>query len=302
MYLAPGVPRDASRHGGLAVAVPGEVAGCAEAVARHGKLRLARVLAPAIALARKGFPVGPHLARTLARSPGRVRRSPGLARMFTAGGKVLRLGQPARRPRLARALAAIARKGPRVFYRGWIARDLVHSVARAGGKLTLEDLAGYRVRWRTPLEGGYRGHTLYTMPPPSSGGVALIEALNILRRFPLASAGHNSSLHLHWLAEAFKHAFADRARHLGDTDFVKVPVARLTSRAYADRLSRRIGRKVKPRDSYGSPAAARAPSGGSGGTSHLSVVDGDGNAVAMTSTINTSFGSPPARGSPTSSG
>jgi gamma-glutamyltranspeptidase/glutathione hydrolase len=121
--------------------------------------------------------------------------------------------------------------------------------------------------------------------------VALIQALNILRRYPLAAAGHSSSTHLHWLAEAFKHAFADRARHLGDPDFVSVPVARLTSRAYADTLARRIGRRVQPRDSYGSPAAPRAPSGDSPGTSHLSVVDSAGNAVALTTTINTGFGS-----------
>jgi len=291
MYLAAKVAKDASRRGGLAVAVPGEVAGCAEALKRHGKLSLRKVLAPAVSLARKGFPVGRHLAETVARMTDELRKSKALSAMFLPGGQPLSAGRLSRRPLLARTLAAIARKGPRIFYQGPVAREMVKAVKERGGGMTLADLAAYRPKWRQPVQGSYRGHTIFSMPPPSSGGVALIQALNILQRYPLAKVGLNSSEHLHLLAEALKHAFADRARHLGDPDFIKVPVARLTSAKYAAELAGRIGPRVKPLQSYGSKEAARAPSGGNQGTSHLSVVDRWGNAVALTTTINTSFGS-----------
>lgn len=292
MYTKPGVVRHASRLGGLAVAVPGEVLGCATAVQRYGKLRLAKVLAPAIQLARRGFAVGGHLARSLREQATLInKKSPELARLFLPGGKPVEQGQINRRPRLAKALQAIAAKGPGVFYQGWIARDLVQAARHSGGVMTLKDLADYRVKQRAALTGRYRGHTVHTMPPPSSGGVALIETLNILEQHKLKKLGHDSSAHLHLLTEALKHAFADRARHLGDPDFVKVPVQQLTSKTYAATLNGRIGARVQPLPGYGSPTLPRAPSSGSGGTSHISVVDQGGMAVAMTTTINTTFGS-----------
>jgi len=290
MYTRKGAPKHASRIGGLAVGVPGEVLGCAEAVKRFGKLSLARVLAPAIRLARGGFPVGRHLARGVREEKKEIARHPDLARLFLPKGQPIEARQKLRRPSLARSLEAIARKGPRVFYEGWIAKDLVQAVKASGGLLTLEDLKGYRIKERKPLTTTYRGYTVHTMPPPSSGGVALIETLNILALHKPDKLGHNSSRHLHLLTEALKHAFADRARYLGDPDFVKVPVGRLTSARYARELDKRIGEHVAPITSYGTPPPA-APSGDRKGTSHISVVDRDGMAVAMTTTVNTVFGS-----------
>ncbi len=292
MYIKKGVARDASRRGGLAVGVPGEVRGCAEAVKRFGKLPLARVLAPAITLARDGFPVGPHLSKSIRSKRKLMPRFAALARIFTPGGDALTTGQLMKRPALARTLQAVANKGPSVFYRGWIAREIVKAVRAAGGVMTAKDLASYKVKERKPLGATYRGNKVWSMPPPSSGGVAIIQALNILQRYPLRRMGHNSSAYLHHVTEALKHAFADRARHLGDPDFVEVPVARLTSKEYADELAARIRYGTREIHSYGTAdGKPRAPSRDRPGTSHLSVVDGAGNAVAMTTTINTGFGS-----------
>ena len=292
MYLNKGLPADASRLGGLAVGVPGEVRGCAEAVKRYGKLPLARVLAPSLKLARDGFPVGPHLAKSIKDKQKKMARFPALGRIFMPGGKALKVGQPMTRPGLARTLAAVAKEGPGVFYEGWIAREIVKAVKARGGVITAADLKAYKVKDRQPLMVSYRGHDVWTMPPPSSGGVAMIQVLNILGRYPLRRMGHNASLYLHHLTEALKHAFADRARHLGDPDFVKVPVARLTAMKYADELAGRILGFTQESGRYGSPVTPDRSAGQDRpGTSHLSVIDGAGNAVAMTTTINTGFGS-----------
>ena len=292
MYLKKGVKPDASRLGGLAVGVPGEVMGCAVAVKRFGKLPLARVLAPAITLATEGFPVGGHLAKSIQGKLGAMARFPALKRIFAPGGEALKLGQRMTRPGLARSLAALAKQGPKVFYQGWIAKEIVKAARASGGVLTTADLSRYKVKERIPLKASYRGHTVWSMPPPSSGGVAIIQVLNMLGRYPLKRMGHNSSNYLHHLTEALKHAFADRARHLGDPDFIKVPVARLTSAAYADQLAARILGFTQESERYGSPVTpARAAGRDRPGTSHLSVVDRAGNAVAMTTTINTGFGS-----------
>ncbi len=292
MYTRPGVAKDASRVGGKAVGVPGELLGCATAVKRFGKLPLAKVLAPAISLAKDGFVVEPHLAKSIARKEQTIRRFPALARIVLPGGKPIAAGDRMTRPALARTLAAVAKEGPKVFYSGWVGKEIVKAVKAKGGMISAADLRRYKVKERKPVKGSYRGHTVWSMPPPSSGGVAIVQALNILERYPLRRMGHNSSYYLHHLTEALKHAFADRARHLGDPDFVKVPVARLTSRAYADKLAARISYGTHKIESYGSmETKPKAPAVDKPGTSHLSVVDSAGNAVAMTTTINTSFGS-----------
>jgi gamma-glutamyltranspeptidase/glutathione hydrolase len=291
MFRRAGVPVDASRVGGLAVAIPGEVRGCAEAVRRHGRLPLARVLAPAIRLAERGFPAGLHLCRTVASMQRELAADRGLASVFLPGGRPLHLGETVRRPALARTLRRIAAAGPDGFYRGPVARAIVAAVRARGGILTLADLEGYRVKDRAPLVGEYRGFTVTSMPPPSSGGVALLEALNLLeRRAPLAPLGHNSSRYLHLLAEAVKHAMADRARHLGDPDFVKVPVETLVSKRYAASLVAKLGERTLKPEQYGSRAPLVDPPRDRG-TSHVSVVDREGSAVAMTTTINLPFGS-----------
>jgi gamma-glutamyltranspeptidase / glutathione hydrolase len=289
-----------SREGGLAVAVPGEVRGLGALVKRYGKLPFARCVAPAEKLARGGARVSWRLAEVLAKEPIKAPAKEEaafetvVARLFP-GGKSLRQGDTFRRPDLAWTLARLRSGGPDAFYRGEIADEIVRAVHDAGGVMTKDDLAGYAPKDRTPLETTYRGLRVASMPPPSSGGVALAETLGILAaRQPDAAeatkAGRGSSAALHVLTEAMKHAFADRARHLGDPDFVKVPTDRLLAPAYHAELARRIkDGAIGPSDSYGTPDAP-ADLHRDGGTAHLSVVDADGNAVALTTTVNLGFG------------
>jgi gamma-glutamyltranspeptidase/glutathione hydrolase len=292
MFLLPGLPANSSREGGLAVGVPGEVAGCAEAVKRWGKLPLALVLTPAIVLARDGFRVGTHLAKSLRVKKTELRRWPQFNLVFAAGGEPLEEGVLLRRPRLARALEAIAREGADVFYRGWIAEDIVESVAKAGGILRREDLAAYRPTLRKVLTMHWGPYELSLMPPPSSGGIAFVQTLQILEALEIVRFLNDQGLSTHYLVEAFKHAFADRARFLGDADFVKVPTAYLMSKAYAKALAKRVdAKKTQSIASYGSKEIPPVAGHQDGGTSHLSVIDAMGGAVALTSTINTSFGS-----------
>jgi gamma-glutamyltranspeptidase/glutathione hydrolase len=308
-----------SREGGLAVGVPGEVRGLGALVKRYGKLPFARCVAPAEKLARGGAHVSWRLAEVLEKDrskdkdrdgaafeafidklfPGQA--SPGKAAAAKAsagkanGNSSLHEGDLFRRPDLAWTLARLRTAGPDAFYRGEIADEIVRAVKDAGGVLTREDLAGYAPKDRTPLETSYRGLRVASMPPPSSGGVALVETLGILAaRQPdtaeFTKVGRGSSPALHVLAEAMKHAFADRARHLGDPDFVKVPLERLLSPAYHAELARRIKEgAVGPSSSYGT-ADAPADLHRDGGTAHLSVVDAEGNAVALTTTVNLGFG------------
>jgi gamma-glutamyltranspeptidase/glutathione hydrolase len=185
-------------------------------------------------------------------------------------------------PALAATLARVAADGPDAFYRGPIAEEIVRSVTAAGGILSVDDLANYKPRWRLPLRGLHHDYEVFTMPPPSSGGV-IIEMLNMLERDDLAKLGAGSPAYLHLLAETMSHGFADRARWYGDPDFVKVPVEHLTSPVYARRLRSEIrDDATAPPEKYGSKPDS--------GTTHLSVIDGDGMAVACTTTINTAFG------------
>lgn len=281
----------ASREGGLAVGVPGEVRGLGEMVRRFGKRSFARCVLPAESLARAGFSVSWRLAEVLAGE-----KSEAIRRAFvSSGGGMPAEGERLRRPELAATLSKLRQGGADAFYRGEIADEIVRSVNAAGGVLTRADLESYRVTERVPLDTTYRGLRIYAMPPPSSGGVALIEALGILSaRFPessdLVKLGYGSSAHWQVLAETLKHVFADRARFLGDSDFVHVPTERLLSPAYAAQLAAKIqDSAVLPRDAYGSPDAP-ADLHRDGGTTHLSVVDAAGNAVALTTTINLGFG------------
>jgi gamma-glutamyltranspeptidase / glutathione hydrolase len=281
-----------SQRGGLAVAVPGEVRGLGEMVRRWGKLPFRRCVDSAQKLAARGFPVSSRLAASLAG----IDRAAGGDRKFLEvfGAKPLREGDTWRRPDLAWTLGKL-RAGPDAFYKGEIAKEIVAAVRAAGGVMTLEDLASYATVDRTPVETSYRGLRVFSMPPPSSGGVALIEMLGILgARTPsgveAAREGRGSAAQLHIVAEAFKHAFADRARYLGDTDFVAVDVPHLTSPGYHAELARRIKPgAVLPRDAYGTLGPPPAPRKDAG-TSHLSVIDAEGNAVALTTTVNLSFG------------
>jgi gamma-glutamyltranspeptidase/glutathione hydrolase len=305
MFVAPGVAAHASQVGPLAVATPGLVAGLALALERWGTLSLADVLAPAIRLAEEGFPIGPRHAAILAhwRDSGLAARFPDTAAIQlppgTAAGGPIPPGWRLVQKDLAATLRRLAREGPTAFYQGALARAIADEVRRRGGLLSTEDLARYQAKLREPLRGRYRGWQVISFPPPSSGGVALIEMLNILEGFELAPLGAGSSASLHRVAEAMKLAFADRAAYLGDTDFVSVPLAGLLSKSYAERLRAEL---LPPRWrrapwTWGRDEVAIRVAGPGvplpedGGTTHLSVTDGAGNAVAITQTINLIFGS-----------
>jgi len=301
MYVAEGVPQHASRLGGLAVATPGLVAGLIQVLALHGTQSLEQVLAPAIRLAEEGFPIGPYHASVLefVERKGLLARFPETARIqLPPEGQPPRQGWHLVQRDLARTLRAIAKRGPDAFYRGEIAARIVAEVKAQGGILDEGDLAEYRPVEREPLWGAYRDTEVVSFPPPSSGGVALIEALNILEGFDLAGEGAGSSASLHRIAEALKLAFADRAAFLGDPDFVDVPVEPLVSKHRADELRRRINPprwRRWPWTWTRGESAIRVHSAGLAprdeGTTHLSVTDSLGNAVAITKTINTPFGS-----------
>jgi gamma-glutamyltranspeptidase/glutathione hydrolase len=283
-----------SKRGGLAVAVPGEVRGLAEMVKRWGKLPFSRCVEGAHRLANLGFPVSWRLARSLG-SLGQPGPGSDAGFLKALSTKPLAEGDSWRRPELAWTLSRLRAGGADAFYKGPVAQEIVKAVRTAGGVLSEQDLADYAATPRAPLEGQYRGLRVLSMPPPSSGGIVLMEALGIMATvYPtdadVRKEGRGSSAYLHVLAEALKHGFADRARYLGDTDFVSVDLAHLTSAAYHAELAHRIRRDaVLARDAYGTlgPAPAQHRDGG---TTNLSVIDADGNAVALTTTVNLGFG------------
>lgn len=274
---------DGSVIGHLASGVPGAVAGLDAALQRYGTMTLAQVMVPAIRLAREGFLVDSALFRSLDGARSRICRFAGCA-TFYPEGETIRPGMPLRQPDLARALALIAERGPDAFYRGPIADALVDEMRRGGGIITHEDLRRYEPRWRDPVVSTYRGHTLITMPPASSGGITMTQTFNMLETFaPLPAFG--STRYVHLLAESFRRSFQDRNAKLADADFVPVPREELTSKSYARALARQIDLTQASR----TPAfdGGREPEH----TTHYSVVDGAGNAVATTTTVNGGYGS-----------
>jgi gamma-glutamyltranspeptidase/glutathione hydrolase len=280
-----------SRDTGLAVGVPGTVAGLSLALRNFGsgKFSIADLVAPAVALARSGIDVEDDLADSLPHAQARLKRWPTSARIFLRpDGRPLSRGDRLVQPDLAAVLVAIGRDGERAFYDGPVAEKIVASVRAAGGRMTQDDLKSYRAIERPPLHGFYRGHEIIAMPPPSSGGVHIIELLNVLEGFPLAAQGANSAANIHLMAEAMKLAYADRAEYLGDPDHVPVPVKGLISKAYAQRLRAEIS-LVRARPSAEIKALDPLPYE-SDQTTHFSIVDNDGNAVANTYTLNFSYG------------
>ena len=275
-------------NSGLSVGVPGTVAGLALAEKKYGsgKFTLADLVEPAIKLARDGLPVEDHVADSLPRLKQRLGRWPSSAAIFFKNGAPLREGALLVQTDLAKTLQAIAQHGPDAFYRGRIAEEIAAAVQAAGGIMSKDDLATYRAAERAPVSGSYRGYTIVSMPPPSSGGVTLVEMLNILEGYDLAKLGRGAPA-FHDLIEAMKRAYADRATYLGDPAFVKMPLARLASKSYAARLRAGIGEKATPAADVhpGKPADNEGHN-----TTHFSVIDGDGNAVSNTYTLNFSFG------------
>lgn len=274
----------------LAVGVPGTVAGFSMALNKYGTMTLKQVMAPAIRLATQGIPVSDSLADSLKKNRENLLRWPETAKIFfKREGLPYGPGDVLQQKDLSWSLNRIAEEGSDAFYRGDIAKKLVQEMQNNSGLMTLEDLKNYRAVVREPVKGIYRGYEIFSMPPPSSGGVHLIQMLNILEGYPLRSLGAQSSERLHLLTETMKLAYADRSQHLGDPDFWKVPVEGLVSKSYADELRKRIKRdRAKPSKEIrpGNPLPYESVE-----TTHFSVMDKNGNAVANTYTLNLSYGS-----------
>ena len=285
MYLdAAGNPTERSVTGHLSAGVPGSVAGLYEAWKRFGKLPWKTLVEPAIALA-EGHIIDADRSRSLAGDADRLAHFPASAAQFLVHGRAPAPGSMFRQPDLARTLRLIADSGPDVFYRGRIAELIVAEMARGGGVITRADLAAYRPKWRTPIQIDYRGYAVYSMPPSSSGGVTLGEILNILGGYDsLPPFGSTALLHIE--TEAMRRAFEDRNRWLGDPDFVQMPLDRLLSKSYAAELRAQID---PARATPTPPFDPGAPGGTE--TTHYSIVDADGNAASVTTTLNNSFGS-----------
>ena len=273
----------------LAVGVPGTVAGMEHALKRWGTMKLADLIAPSIKLAEDGIVVSPTMAKMLEVEKDNLGKWDSTRAIFFKNGRPLQLGDKLVQKDLAKSLRLIARQGSTVFYQGEIGDKIVAEMALHGGLIGKDDLKNYKVEERVPVSGEYRDYKVVSMPPPSSGGTHIIQILNMLERYPLSQYGVNSAQTIHYLAESMKLAYADRAEYLGDPGFVKVPVKGLTSKKYADELAQRIDPvKVLPADAIkpGKPQPYESDQ-----TTHYSIVDGKGNAVAVTYTLNLNFGS-----------
>jgi gamma-glutamyltranspeptidase/glutathione hydrolase len=254
-----------------------------------GKLTWAQLIEPAHALAASGFTVNYTLARGLRGNKDYLSQYPETKRIYLNGGKFYNEGDIFRQPDLAATFARLQRFGPNEFYQGQTANLIVSDMKRHSGLLTMEDMRGYMAKERQPLHGTYRGYEIISMPPPSSGGAVLIEMLNILEGYDLKKTESASSERYHLMTEAMRRAFADRAEYMGDADFVKVPIAGLIDKSYAARLRESIAAE---RASTSESVRAGQPTGyESEETTHFTVVDADGNAVANTYTLNNSYGS-----------
>lgn len=269
--------------------VPGTVAGMEYALKKWGTMPLSKVLEPAIKLADKGFIVSDVLAQTLKEEKSTLGKWSSSKAIFFKNGEPLKSGDLLVQKDLAKSLRLIAKQGAKAFYQGEIATKIAKEMQSHGGTMTLEDLKAYKVVERQPIIGDYRGYKVVTMPPPSSGGVHLIEILNMLEHYPIKEDGVNSAKNIHHMAESMKLAYADRSEYLGDPDFVKIPVTGLTSKAYAnervktiDDNKARLSSTIKP----GKPQPYESDQ-----TTHFSVMDKAGNAAAVTYTLNLNFGS-----------
>ena len=298
--VIPESSKDSSVVGYKSIGVPGTVAGLVYAEKQYGKLSVEKVMAPAIKFARDGFPLAYGDAQAL-KDDDYLAQFPESKRIFLRDGKYYRPGELFKQPELARTLERLA-KDPDTFYHGAMARELAAAIHKGGGLVTAADLAAYEVKEREPIRGSYRGYDIISAPPPSSGGVALVEILNILEGYDLAKSGNRSADAIHLEAEAFRRAFYDRADFMGDPDFTKVPVAQLIDKKYAaawrdsiDPNHASVSTDLKrpsifselERLAQSRPTPIREPEN----TTHYSVVDAEGNAVSVTTTLNDAFGS-----------
>ena len=282
MYLSGG--SEASVTGHLAAGVPGAVAGLTEAHRRYGRLPFSAVIEPAIRLATDGFVIDDHRSRSIGEDSSRLVLFPASRATFLPNDQPPAVGSTFRQPELGATLEAVRDSGAAGFYRGWVADLIVAEMKRGGGLINAADLAAYRAIWRDPIEISYRGHTIYSMPPASSGGVTMGEILNIMEGYsPMPAFGSVALMHRE--AEAMRRAFTDRNRYLGDPGFVRNPVERLLSKEYAAELRKQIGEQASVTPKFEAGAGAGAS------TTHYSVVDAEGNAVSCTTTLNNSYGS-----------
>src|ERR1035437_9068733 len=288
---------EASEVGYRSIATPGSVAGLVFAERKYGRLDLKRVIAPAIKLAAEGFELTSEEAHEL--SDPDLAKFPESKRIFQRDGQLYKEGEVFRQPELARTLERIA-ADPEDFYHGRMAHELVNELSKGGALLTLDDLAQYKVVERAPIVGGFHNYTILSAPPPSSGGIVLLSALNILENYDLAHLGDRTPASMHLITEAFRRAYMDRAEYLGDPDYNTIPVAELTSKKYAAAWRAGIAADAAtPSAALGrphgflppAPASSGRPRAESNDTTHYSVVDSEGNAVSVTTTLNDSFGS-----------
>ena len=277
-----------TQEGGLASGVPGEVAGLLYLLEHHGTMSREEVMEPAIRIANEGFTVSAYCANAISDAYEKTQKFPEMSKVYLdENGLPWEEGSVITNPDLGKALQLIADQGADTFYKGEIGEAMVATLAKYDGVMTMDDLAGYEVHELEPVTGDYRGYTVISSPPPSSGGTHLIEILNILENFDMASMEVNSAEYVHLFAETFKLAFADRAKYMADTNFVSVPLGGLTSQAYADKRAQDIDLNVAMEQ-----AAPDDPSPYEHtDTTHFSVADVDGNCVAITKTINYYFGS-----------
>ena len=277
-----------TKEGGLASGVPGEVAGLLYLLEHHGTMSREEVMKPAIRIANEGFTVSAYCANAISDAYEKTQKFPEMSKVYLdENGLPWEEGSVITNPDLGKALQLIADQGADVFYKGEIGEAMVATLAKYDGVMTMDDLAGYEVHELKPVTGDYRGYTVISSPPPSSGGTHLIEILNILENFDMASMEVNSAEYVHLFAETFKLAFADRAKYMADTNFVTVPLGGLTSQAYADKRAQDIDLNAAMEQ-----AAPDDPSPYEHtDTTHFSVADVDGNCVAITKTINYYFGS-----------
>lgn len=279
--------RDQSTKTRKASGVPGSVDGLIEVLEKHGSMPLAKVIEPAIKLAEEGFVLNHDLAEQFQRQLRFMKDYPSSMAQFSKDGKPYEVGDRFRQPDLAATLKRIAAKGRDGFYTGQTADLIVAEMKRGDGLISKEDLAGYRSVWREPISGTYRGYQIWSMPPPSSGGVLLLQMLNMLEPHDVGAMGFGSAATIHLMIEAQRRAYADRAEHLGDTDFVSVPLARLTEKSYAQ--TRMADYKADKASDSAAIGAGSVPQE-SRETTHYSVIDAAGNAVAVTTTLNWGYG------------
>ncbi|MEF9940261.1 MAG: gamma-glutamyltransferase [Clostridium sp.] len=273
-------------EGGPSVGVPGEVKGMLHALEEYGTMSREQVMNPAIEMAENGFKVSAVMNRDMMEKFEKLTTYEALGKIYLKDGYPYSVGDTLKNPDLAKTLTMIRDKGSDAFYKGEVAEAMVKAVTETGGILTMDDLANYDVKLRTPVSGNYRGYEILSSPPPSSGGTTIVEILNILENFDVASMEHNSVEHLHVLTEAMKMAYKDRGFFAADTDFIEVPLTGMASKEYAKELASQIDLTKAGTFEHGDAWSYESPQ-----TTHYSIMDKEGNIVAVTKTINYVFGS-----------